>query len=298
MAPLLSTDSYSYDSGGRVTSESILSSPQQFSSLTYDADNEQTGAIGSLNGTPVTMTYNYDSDGNRNSAGYSGGTGNEIATAPGVTYTYDNDGNIISQTSGGGTTTYTYDFRNRLTSVSDQGTILASFTYDALNRRIGTYEGTIQTWTVYDGSNAYADMNGSTPEERYLYGPAVDEVLARTNPGVETTNWYLTDQQGSVNQIADTTGHVVNTIVYDTYGNIASETNPTNGDRFKYAGMQWDSAIGMSFDEARFYNPVTGRFMEQDPLGLSAGDVNVYRYVGNSPTDGVDPSGLKTRRNI
>ncbi|MGL4551299.1 MAG: RHS repeat-associated core domain-containing protein [Gemmataceae bacterium] len=40
------------------------------------------------------------------------------------------------------------------------------------------------------------------------------------------------------------------------------------------------------------YNPNLGRWLTQDPIGFDAGDQNIYRYVGNSPTNLVDPSGL------
>lgn len=43
---------------------------------------------------------------------------------------------------------------------------------------------------------------------------------------------------------------------------------------------------------ARYYDPMTGRFMSRDPLGLAAGDVNLYRYVGNNPVSLRDPFGL------
>ena len=62
-------------------------------------------------------------------------------------------------------TTYTYDYRNRLTEVTVGGTIVATYTYDALDRRIGIKDSGTQTWTVYDGTSAdanpYADFNGS-----------------------------------------------------------------------------------------------------------------------------------------
>jgi RHS repeat-associated protein len=58
--------------------------------------------------------------------------------------------------------------------------------------------------------------------------------------------------------------------------------------------MQYDgSTIKVYYDHARSYDPATGRFLQEDPLGLAAGDVNVYRYVGNGPTNFIDPSGLK-----
>jgi len=43
---------------------------------------------------------------------------------------------------------------------------------------------------------------------------------------------------------------------------------------------------------ARYYDPRAGRFLTKDPLGLAAGDVNLYRYVGNNPVNYRDPSGL------
>ena len=119
------------------------------------------------NGTPVG-TYSYDSNGNRTGTGYT--HGRPITSRPhrpGYTYTYDNAGNMISETntSTDVTTTYTYDYRNRLTEVTTGGTVVATYTYNALNQRIGVKDSGTQTWTVYDGTSAdanpYADFNGS-----------------------------------------------------------------------------------------------------------------------------------------
>ena len=97
-------------------------------------------------------------------------------------------------------TTYTYDYGNRLTEVTQGGTIIATYVYDALDRRIGIDDSGTQTWTVYDGTNPYADFNGSgTLQVRYLFGPGVvdgavvDELLrgparAARRPGTCPTN--------------------------------------------------------------------------------------------------------------
>jgi YD repeat-containing protein len=109
------------------------------------------------------------------------------------------------------TTTYTYDYRDRVTEVTTSGTVVATYTYNALNQRIGVQEGGSQTWTIYDGmspdANPYADFNGSgAMTERYLFGPSVvngavmSAILARTSSG-GTTDWYLTDKLGSVRPI-------------------------------------------------------------------------------------------------
>ncbi len=146
-------------------------------------------------------------------------------------------------------------------------------------------------------TNPYADFNGSgTLEERYLFGPGVvngavvDEMLARTSSG-GTTAWYLTDKLGSVRDIVSSSGTELDHIVYDSFGNILTETNATNGDRFKYAGMEYDSATGQYYDRARTYDPVTGRFTSQDPTGFGAGDGDLYRYVSNDPLSYTDPTG-------
>jgi hypothetical protein len=43
---------------------------------------------------------------------------------------------------------------------------------------------------------------------------------------------------------------------------------------------------------ARYYDPGVGRFISEDPIGFDGGDTNLYRYVGNSPLNFIDPFGL------
>ena len=166
-----------------------------------------------------------------------------------------------------------------------------------MNRRIGIDDNGTQTWTVYDGTNPYADFNGSgTLQVRYQYGPGVvdgavvDQFLARTSSG-GTTAWYLPDKLGSVRDIVSTSGTVLDHVVYDSFGNIVTETNAANGDRFKYAGMQYDAAIGQYYDDARWYSPTRGTFISLDPMGFSAGSLNLFGYVGDDPTNATDPTG-------
>jgi RHS repeat-associated protein len=124
-------------------------------------------------------------------------------------------------------------------------------------------------------------------------GAVVDAILARTNSS-NTTAWYLSDKLGSVREIVGTSDIVLDQIVYDSFGNIVTETNATNWDRFKFARMEYDAATRLYDDRARYYNSACGRFAEQDPMGFTAGDTNLFRYVGNCPTAAVDPSGMGT----
>jgi RHS repeat-associated protein len=290
----LATYVYTYDNANRVTSEKDAEGTASF---TYDNANELTGVTGSR-----TESYTYDSNGNRTGTGYSTTVTNETLTSPGVTYTYDSAGNTISANSGGTITTYTYDYRNRLTEVDQAGTIIATYAYNALDQRIEIQESGGRTWSVYNGTGAdalpYADFNGSGGGllTRYVSGPGmingavVDELLARTSSG-GTTAWYLTDKLDSVRDIVSSSGSELDHIVYDSFGNIVTETNAGNGDRFKFAGMEYDSTNGQYYDRARFYDSVTGKFFTTDPLGFRGMDTNLYGYTSDDPTDEIDSSG-------
>jgi RHS repeat-associated protein len=287
----LASYTYSYDSANQLTG---YVGPDGTLTYSYDSDGQLTGAAGAH-----AETYTYDKNGNRTMTGYSTGTGNRLTNDGTYTYTYDNEGNTLTKTrtSDGQTTTFTWDYRNRLTEVivkTSGGTTMQDdkFTYDVENRRIGknTLSGG-QMWTLYDGVNPYADFNSSLSLTfRYLYGRAIDSLLARW----DGTNalWYLTDKLGSVRMDATTSGSISDQLVYDSYGNIVSETSSSSGDRFKFTGREWDAEIGQYFYRARYLSPSDGRFENEDPKGFGAGDTDLFRYVRNGPTNATDPLGL------
>jgi RHS repeat-associated protein len=95
-----------------------------------------------------------------------------------------------------------------------------------------------------------------------------------------------------VRQLVDNTGALQDTITYDGYGNVTAETNTSFGDRYKYTGRELDAETNLQYNHARYYDPKSGRWTSQDPLGFDAGDSNLYRYVRNAPTAGGDPSGM------
>jgi RHS repeat-associated protein len=102
----------------------------------------------------------------------------------------------------------------------------------------------------------------------------------------------LTDRLGSVRDIVNSSGSAIDHIDYTGFGGVKTESNPTNGDRFKYTGRELDSETGFQRNGWRMYDSNTGRWMQQDPIGFAGGDANLYRYVRNSPTNYVDPNGL------
>src|SRR5262249_44593054 len=75
------------------------------------------------------------------------------------------------------------------------------------------------------------------------------------------------------------------------FGKVTSESQASNGDRYRWTGRESDSETGFQLNGFRYYDPLAGHWTSEDPLGL-APDSNQYRYVGNSSTNFIDPSGL------
>jgi len=292
VAGTLMTLTYGYDAANQLTT---YNGPEGTLTYTYDNDGQLTNVGGDR-----AETYSYDTNGNRNMSGWTTGTGNRLTADGTYTYSYDNDGNMVgrTRTSDSQVTTYTYDYRNRLTEVliKTSGGVTVQddrFTYDVENRRIGknTLSGG-QSWTGYDRVNPYADFNsGGSLTFRYLYGNAIDFLLGRVDTSGNAM-WYLGDNLGSVRENVNASGTVLDSITYDSYGNILTESSPSSGDRFKFTGREWDSEIGQYYYKARYYGPGIGRFESEDSLGFRAGDSNFYRYVLNRPIYAADPTGL------
>ena len=252
-------------------------------------------------------SYSYDANGNRNSTGYSTGPNNQLLSDGIYNYQYDTEGNLSRRTTiaTGATRDFVWDFRNRLASVIDKDSKgnqmqRVDYTYDASNRRISesvqTASGTTTSLFVYDRTNVLLEFQSSNESplalaERNLFGPAVDQILAQDN-GAGKVAWMLTDYLGTIRDIVDNTGAVTDHLVYDSFGNLVSQTNPAATPRYQFTGREFDAATELLYDRARYFDPGAGQFIGQDPLSFGGGDANLYRYVGNGPTNEIDPSGL------
>ncbi len=131
----------------------------------------------------------------------------------------------------------------------------------------------------------------------YVRSAMSDAPILRASSG--QTFYYLTDAEGNVTAATSYNGTPIERYVYDPYGN-ATVYNATwsgspsqdTASAFLYGGMMYDSATGLYYARARWYNPAVGQFTSQDPTGFAAGDANLYRYVGDNPATMTDPWGL------
>ena len=291
---------YTLDNAGNRTAKTDQRAAVT-SNYGYDAIYELTGVT---QGANTTESYTYDPVGNRLSSlgvsPYSVNVSNELTSTPSTSYTYDNNGNMLTKIDTTGTTTYAWDFENRLTSVTLPGTGgTVSFKYDPFGRRIqksfttGANPPTTTTTTyVYDADNLIeqVDLNGAVLA-RYAEGLNIDEPLAMLRGGA--TSYYHADGLDSVTSLSNVAGALAQTYAYDSFGKQTSSsgslTNP-----FQYTAREFDAETNLQFSRARYYDPATGRFLSEDPFWINIQDArtSAYAYVSNEPTSATDPLGL------
>ena len=284
------------------------------SNYTYDALYQLTQVT---QGANTTESYSYDPVGNRLSSlgasSYGYNNSNELTATPNRAYTYDYNGNTLTKTDSNGTTTYAWDFQNRLTSVTLPGTGgTVSFKYDPFGRR--TYKsspGTIQMF-FYDGANLVEETDSAgAPIASYVQGAAVDEPLAMSRAA--TTSYYQADGLGSITSLSNTSGTIVQTYAFDSFGNQTAASGSLNNP-FRYTARELDAETNLYFYRARYLDTVTGRFISaetnlyfyraryldtvtgrfisEDPYAFLSGP-NFFTYVDNSPIEWVDAFGLQ-----
>lgn len=290
-----------YDSNSRITQ---ITSPDGTVNYSYDNNGQLTSADDA--GANPDYSYSYDSNGNRTNSGYSTDTNNELSTDGTYSYQYDAEGNRSQRTTiaTGDVVLYTWDARNRLTDLTykdSSGTTTSHthYVYDVFDRRIGKYidsngdgNADAQEHYVYDIDNISLIYDGQgNLVEREFQGPGIDNTFAtENNSGVQS--WYLGDQIGSVRDVVDKTGTVLDHIQYDPYGQVVSQSNSTNAPRYFFANRELDSESGLYYNRARYFDSNIGQFIGQDPLGFGGEDSNLYRYGSNNPLSHVDPTGL------
>lgn len=283
---------YQYDAVGNRISRADQRT-QTTLSYAYDPLYELTTVS---QGATSTEKYTYDPVGNRLSslamASYTYNNSNELTADTSATFTYDNNGNMLSKTDSTGTTSFAWDFENRLKSVTlAAGAGTVSFIYDPFGRRIQKASSAAITNYLYDGSDLLEEVSSNgTVLARYTQGTGIDAPLAETRSG--TTSFYEADGLGSVTSLSNSSGALVNTYSYDSFGN-SSGTTGTVANSFRFTGREYDSETGLYYYRARYYDSSIGHFISEDPLQLEAGDVNFYAYVWNNPVNLVDPRGLR-----
>jgi len=283
--------SYTLDAAGNRTSKTDQRAAVT-SNYTYDAIYQLTQVTQANN---TTESYSYDAVGNRTASlgvsTYTTNASNELTATSNASYTYDNNGNTLTKSVGSNTTTYAWDFENRLSAVTLPGTGgTVTFKYDPLGRRIYKSSSAVTSIFAYDGDNLVEETNSSgTVVARYAQTQNIDEPMAMLRSGA--TSYYHADGLGSVTSLSNTAGALAQTYTLDSFGNQTASSGSITSP-FQYTGRESDPETGLYYYRARYYDQATGRFIIEDPLGFQGSDTNFYRSVGNRATAFTDPFGL------
>ncbi len=196
----------------------------------------------------------------------------------------------------------TWNSKYQLTQLATNGAVAEKHGYDALGRRAWTFDGTTTNYYVWDGQNLVADVDSTGGLQRaYIYaGLDCPLALVSYSDSVATVYYFLTDRQGTVHGIADTNGNLVEQYRFDAFGRLEgvfdgsgkSLVQSAIGNRLLFHGREYSWGTGLYFFRARWYDPISGRWLSNDPIGISGG-LNQYVFCANNPVNFVDPTGLK-----
>ncbi len=287
---------------GTVGDAYWLDAASQLRGVKYSVSN----ATASYSGLSASLfsEWAYDAVGNRASQ-----TGSS-----GITIYSVND--INQYTAVTGVSTIAYSTRGDLTTFGDW-----AFTYDAaggLIRAHNTQSNVLaKYWRDASGHRAVKDVDGektlffnlgSTQLEAYdvttdmasstIHEPGIDRPLAEVSSS-GTLTFYHQDWLGNVAMLTNAAGAKVQTYTYDVWGKpsgfdaLGAPVTPSSfTSRFLFTGREYDIESGLYHYRARAYSPVTGRFIQTDPIDFGGGDGNLFRYVANNPIIFIDCHGL------
>jgi len=306
------TDQRTYDQQSRLLTQTLNTADTRL--YRYDANSN----ITARQATPQNSTAQYDGldrlttdavDGNTAVLNYDANNNRLQRTQTGVfdeRYFYTGRTNQLTgveSTSTGTSTpipnrTLTYNNAGRLFQVVEQGTLTATYVYNAngLRTRKTTANGT----TVY-----HYDLNGQLISETKDDGSSIRDYLWQDNTPVaqidtvgttDTIAYLHTDHLLTSRLATNSTG----TVVWRWDGAAFGETlanEDIDGDgvltqiNLRFPGQYFDKETKLHYNWNRYYDPRVGRYITSDPIGLRGG-LNTFGYVSNNPIMKFDLLGL------
>ena len=101
--------------------------------------------------------------------------------------------------------------------------------------------------------------------------------------------YYHQNEHGDIEYITGKDEKIENAYTYDAFGNVITNSTELVRNRYTYNGEQYDQVTQQYYLRARYYNPLVGRFTQED---VYRGDgLNLYAYCGSNPVMYVNPSG-------
>ncbi|MGE3964647.1 MAG: RHS repeat-associated core domain-containing protein [Planctomycetota bacterium] len=265
-------------------------------------------------GPSLARSFGYDPLGRLNAATSSASFGNASVTIDSTldaanrvqsnteyTYVHDVNGRMIARTAVASQLTeqFIYGSEGQLLTYRQTRNVGGNpeiildvrYAYDPLGRRVRRSVNGIAAGYFYDGSFLVEEIDHRGNSRRvYTHGTALDAPLAFVDQVTGEVYFYHQDRLGNVRGLSDGTGALAKSYTYDEFGQLLTESPATLFQPFTFTGREWDPESGLLFFRARLYDPLTGRFLTEDPLEL-AGGRNFYVYVEGNPVNATDPFG-------
>ncbi|MFI5612290.1 RHS repeat-associated core domain-containing protein [Amycolatopsis sp. NPDC051903] len=300
---------YTYQPDGRLAGvDDALSGPTR-----YRLD--PAGRVTGVARREGEETYAYDASGNilhsrgplaEPDAGPRGYTGNRLSAAGAVRYAHDAQGRVIARhepaAAGVRTWTYRWDARDRLVAVGTPEGGEWRYRYDPLGRRVakqfwlpGAAEPAEETLFVWSGQLLVEQLQRTRDGQRLAL--TWDHVPGTVRPVTQTEQLgtavrffsFVTDQVGTPVDLVAADGAVA----WHANASLWGRTRPDRAGGatpLRFPGQYADDETGLHYNVYRYYDPGTGRYLSQDPLGLVPAP-NPVTYVPN-PLFDADPLGL------
>jgi RHS repeat-associated protein len=172
--------------------------------------------------------------------------------------------------------------------------IESSYYYDPFGRRLWKEVAGVRTYFVYadEGLVAEVDEAGNVVKT-YGYRPGstwtTDPLFMKVS-GVYY--FYQNDHLGTPQKLTAVNGAVVWSAKYSSFGEADVDPSFTITNNLRFPGQYFDQETGLHYNWHRYYDPVSGRYLRPDPIGLIGG-VNLFIYVLNNSNKWIDPLGLR-----
>jgi len=315
---------YTFDAAGNLVT---LGSPQGDTRYQYDTRYQLTEARYPSGDGRTAEAYAYDGVGNRldqqatatelDPSRWRYNARNQLVSRNGIGYRYDQDGHLIEQgiLQADGTLvqgaasphwTYGYDSRGRLAEVRKNATLVATYRYDPLGRRLSKTlpDQGLTTFYLYNQQGLAAEYSatgaliqeyGYDPTAAWMSQPLFTRAK-RKDTGAWTVSYFGTSHLGTPEVAFDKRGTLTWQATAQAFG--ATRVSRSLIDNpLRFPGQYWDAETGLHYNYFRDYDPSLGRYVQSDPIGL-AGGINRYAYVGGNSLSSVDQFGLATNVTI
>lgn len=277
----------------------------------YDAERRITGVTGA---TPEFHTY--DKADNRITSSAATGTwvydaNNRLTQRGTVGYEYDSAGNLTKKTDASisaqspSVTFYRYDAKGRLIQVEDAtglpanqaGTVIARYAYDVLDRRLWKEVGGVKTLFLHADEGLIMEATAAgTPTKSYGWKAGaefgMDPQFMRDHTSDQYA-YFINDHSSSPIRALNKAGDVVWKGDYNSLGALKVDATFSNtiDHNLRRPGQYEDKEIGLHYNWNRYYDPASGRYTTQDPLGFGGSSANLYDYANQNASNKADSNG-------